>query len=120
MSCIIGALALATASVEAHAQDLEPRAYANTPVGLNFLIGGYAYTEGTVSTDPSIPLAGCGNRRCEPRSSLPVGVVGRWQGACREALLAGCGRRVGFGRPFMRLPPTVSACGSGCRRQGRR
>jgi hypothetical protein len=38
LSWIIGALALATASVEAHAQDLEPRAYANTPVGLNFLI----------------------------------------------------------------------------------
>ena len=38
------------------AQDLEPRAYANTPVGLNFLIGGYAYSKGTVGTDPSVPL----------------------------------------------------------------
>jgi hypothetical protein len=25
-------------------------------VGLNFLIGGYAYSEGTVGTDPSVPL----------------------------------------------------------------
>jgi hypothetical protein len=56
LSRIIGALALATASVDAHAQDLEPRAYANTPVGLNFLIGGYAYTKGTVGTDASVPL----------------------------------------------------------------
>jgi hypothetical protein len=56
LSWIIGALALATASVDAHAQDLEPRAYANTPVGLNFLIGGYAYTKGTVGTDASVPL----------------------------------------------------------------
>lgn len=50
------ALALASASVAAHAQDIEPRAFANTPVGINFLIGGYAYTEGTLGTDPSVPL----------------------------------------------------------------
>jgi hypothetical protein len=28
------------------AQDAEPRAYANAPVGLNFLLAGYAYTQG--------------------------------------------------------------------------
>ena len=49
-------LALAASSVETNAQDLEPRAYVSTPVGLNFLIGGYAYSEGTVGTDPSVPL----------------------------------------------------------------
>jgi hypothetical protein len=49
-------LALAALSVETDAQDLEPRAYAHTPVGLNFLIGGYVYSEGTVGTDPSVPL----------------------------------------------------------------
>jgi hypothetical protein len=38
------------------AQDLEPRAYANTPVDLNFLIGGYVYSKGTVGVDPSVPL----------------------------------------------------------------
>src|SRR5262249_55470613 len=32
---------LAAAASRAHAQDLEPRAYANTPVGMNFLIAGY-------------------------------------------------------------------------------
>lgn len=53
---LIGALALAAVGVEADAQDLEPRAYSNTPVGLNFLIGAYAYSEGTVGTDPSVPL----------------------------------------------------------------
>ena len=41
----------------ARAQDLEPRSYANTPVGLNFLIAGYGYTEGTVAFDPSLPIA---------------------------------------------------------------
>lgn len=49
-------VALAAASVETHAQDLEPRAFANAPVGLNFLIGGYAYAKGTVGTDASVPL----------------------------------------------------------------
>lgn len=40
----------------AYAQDLEPRSYANTPIGLNFLIAGYGYTEGGVATDPALPL----------------------------------------------------------------
>lgn len=43
-------------SLPAQAQELEPRAYANTPIGLNFLIASYAYSEGGVVPDPSIPL----------------------------------------------------------------
>ena len=39
-----------------HAQELEPRSYSNTPIGLNFLIAGYAYQTGDVATDPSLPL----------------------------------------------------------------
>lgn len=46
----IGAAACVTA------QELEPRAYANAPVGLNFLIAGYGYSEGGLVTDPAIPL----------------------------------------------------------------
>jgi len=30
----------------AKAQEAEPRSYSNTPVGLNFLIAGYLYTQG--------------------------------------------------------------------------
>ena len=52
---ILGSMS-AVAAVPALAQDLEPRAFANAPVGLNFLIGGYAYAEGTVGTDPAVPL----------------------------------------------------------------
>ena len=37
----------------AKAQDAEPRSYSNTPVGLNFLIGGYLYSEGKIAFDPS-------------------------------------------------------------------
>lgn len=48
---------LAAAAARAPAQDLEPRAYVNTPVGLNFLIAGYSYTTGGVATDPALPIA---------------------------------------------------------------
>ena len=40
----------------AQAQDLEPRAYTNTPVGINFVIAGYAYQQGDVVTDAAVPL----------------------------------------------------------------
>lgn len=35
------------------AQDLEPRAYTNIPVGLNFLLVGFAHSEGGIPLDPS-------------------------------------------------------------------
>lgn len=40
----------------ASAQELEPRAYANLPVGLNFAVFAYAYSEGGLSVDPSLPV----------------------------------------------------------------
>ena len=62
-SFFITAVALATrffCSV-VHAQDLEPRAYSNSPTGLKFLIAGYAFAEGSVLTDPSLPLENVNN-----------------------------------------------------------
>lgn len=38
------------------AQDLEPRAYTNLPVGLNFLVVGYALSGGDVATEATAPL----------------------------------------------------------------
>ena len=38
------------------AQDIEPRAYSNAPVGVNFLIVGYAYTSGGVAFGESLPI----------------------------------------------------------------
>lgn len=52
----VAALGLALIGPRAPAQELEPRAYANAPVGLNFLIAGYGHTQGGVVADPSIPL----------------------------------------------------------------
>jgi Putative MetA-pathway of phenol degradation len=46
----------ALCSSSAWAQSLEPRSYSDTPVGLNFLIAGYSYAEGSVSFDPAVPL----------------------------------------------------------------
>lgn len=47
-------VSLGAAASDAHAQSLEPRTYANAPVGLNFLIGGYGYTH--YMADPSVAL----------------------------------------------------------------
>lgn len=49
-------LALAASATGTRAQDIEPRAYSNTPIGVNFLIASYIYSEGGVATDPALPL----------------------------------------------------------------
>jgi hypothetical protein len=56
LSATLLAVALAVIGVDTAAQVLEPRAYTNTPVGLNFFIASYAYTSGGVASDPTIPL----------------------------------------------------------------
>ncbi|MRR36407.1 transporter, partial [bacterium] len=40
----------------AYAGEIEPRAYVNTPVGVNFLLAGYAYTDGGLATAGSSPI----------------------------------------------------------------
>ncbi|MDH5254483.1 MAG: transporter [Gammaproteobacteria bacterium] len=49
-------LAMLAVHGAAHAQELEPRAYSNTPTGLNFLLAGYGYTQGNLAFDPSVPI----------------------------------------------------------------
>jgi len=41
----------------AKAQEAEPRSYSNAPVGLNFLIAGYLYTQGKIAFDPRLSVA---------------------------------------------------------------
>lgn len=57
---IVAAVALLAlgglASATAPAQDIEPRQYSNTPVGVNFLISGYTYTTGGLAFDATLPL----------------------------------------------------------------
>jgi len=40
----------------ANAQEMEPRAFSVSPIGTNFLVGGYTRSTGGVSTDPSLPI----------------------------------------------------------------
>ena len=55
-SASIFGLALLTWSTAMFAQSLEPRAYANVPTGLNFLLAGAAYSDGGIPADPALPL----------------------------------------------------------------
>ena len=49
-------IALLFVAVPAQAGEIEPRSYVNTPVGINFLLAGYAYSEGGLSTAGSSPI----------------------------------------------------------------
>lgn len=55
---LVGTSALGAPSLRA--QDLEPRSFSNSPIGLNFLAAGYSYAEGSVLTDPSLPIDNAG------------------------------------------------------------
>ena len=54
---MIGAIAFAIGVANASAQEAEPRSYSNTPIGLNFLIGGYVYSQGKIAFDPDLAVA---------------------------------------------------------------
>jgi len=54
---VLACWALAGAAFPAGAQDIEPRAYSNAPVGVNFLIAGYAQTRGGLSFDSALPAS---------------------------------------------------------------
>jgi hypothetical protein len=52
----LAACVLAAVELPARAQDIEPRSYSNAPIGVNFLIAGYAYTRGGIAFDSSLPI----------------------------------------------------------------
>lgn len=111
------AVTLALAASPAAAQELEPRALINGPVGVNFLVAAAGYAYGNVLLDPSLPLQD-GRARV---GTLTLGYVriidvfgmvgrisavvpaatGRW-----EATVAGidtAANRTGFGDPAVRF-----------------
>ena len=53
---IVLVLGLIGSAGPAFAQDMEPRAYSRVPVGMNFAVAAYAYSEGGLATDPAVPL----------------------------------------------------------------
>jgi hypothetical protein len=55
--------------IVADAQDLEPRAYTNTPVGMNFAVAGYQYSSGALVFDPSLPVT-------DAKANVDMGFLG--------------------------------------------
>jgi len=53
---VLAVMALLFAATQALAGEIEPRSYVNTPVGINFLLAGYAYSDGGLSTAASSPI----------------------------------------------------------------
>ena len=53
---LLALLLLLSAAAVVRAQDVEPRAYSNAPIGVNFLIAGAAYTRGGLPLDPALPI----------------------------------------------------------------
>jgi hypothetical protein len=52
----LSVVGLSAFGAAAHAQSIEPRSYSNAPVGMNFLVGGYAYTRGGLAFDSAVPV----------------------------------------------------------------
>lgn len=50
------AFLLVSQASSVQAQDIEPRAFSNAPIGVNFLIAGYGYTRGGLAFDSSVPV----------------------------------------------------------------
>jgi hypothetical protein len=109
-----GLLALCGVAI---AQDMEPRAYTNSPTGLSFAIGGYAYSKGSILTDPSLPID---NVSVESHTALvalatTLNVLGKsakldmivpYTSLAAEGLVAGVRRErlvTDFGDPFFRF-----------------
>ena len=63
------ALACSVIAFAAHAQEIEPRQYSNAPLGVNFLVGGYAHTDGGLAFDSSLPIT-------DPQLETNSGVLG--------------------------------------------
>lgn len=75
-----------------NAQDLEPRAYANAPVGMNFLLLGYQYSEGALFFDPALPVT-------DAKSNIDMGLVAY----IRSLDITGKSAKAGFVLPYAEL-----------------
>ena len=53
---IIIVFSMLTHCFDLNAQEIEPRAYSNAPIGVNFFISGYAYTQGDLSFGSNLPI----------------------------------------------------------------
>ena len=98
---LVAALSLFLAPLLASAQSMDPRAYANLPVGLNFLLAGYTYLEGELGFDASSPLQD-GRTRVH---ALPVGYV-------RSLEVFGKAGNIALAVPFVDLKASATLDGT--------
>ncbi len=71
------------------AQTLEPRAFADTPVDLNFFVAAYSYSDGGVLTDPTLPV-----------EDGQLSVHGLTLGYVRSLAIAGRSAKMEFTAPY--------------------
>jgi hypothetical protein len=90
----------------ARAAELEPRAYSNVPVGMNFLIAGYARSEGGLSTDPVSPIQ-------DAHLNINTGVVAY----ARSLDVGGKSGKIDIIMPFSDLSGTALVGGQSAQRQ---
>jgi hypothetical protein len=106
----------------AHAQQMDPRAYSNTPTGLNFLIAGYVRSEGNVLLDASVPIEDFNAdvdttfvsylRTTSVRGqSGTIGLIVPFASIAADAVVTGQAESVtrsGFGDPTLRVTVNLS------------
>lgn len=98
---LLAALTLLLMPTLAAAQSMDPRAYANLPVGLNFLLAGYTYSQGELGFDASAPLQD-GHTRVH---ALPIGYV-------RSLDVLGSSGNIALVVPLVDLTATASLNGT--------
>jgi hypothetical protein len=101
---LLATLSLLLAPALAAAQSMDPRAYSNLPVGLNFLLAGYAYSKGEVAIE-GLPVED-GRSRVH---ALPLGYV-------RTLDLLGNSANIALVLPIVDLSATGSLDGTPARR----
>ena len=89
-------LFLSVAAGHAVAQDFEPRAYANTPVGMNFAVVGGVYTRGGLNFDAAVPV-----------TNEKLGTTSLVVGYAHAFALWGRSAKFDVGVPYTRLSGTA-------------
>lgn len=86
------AAVLVSAASSAHAQRIEPRAYINAPVGINFLALGYVNSQGALLFDPALPIT-------DADANVDMAVLGY----VRTLDIAGMSGKIGVLQPYAKL-----------------
>lgn len=99
-------LALLVPATDVRSQDIEPRQYANAPIGVNFLIAGPAITRLGLPTDPAIPL-----------TDTRLNTYGPVLGYARVIRIGGQSAKISVVAPYMYLDGTARFDGEPVSRQ---